>query len=86
MPVLHAFYRIAPAKTQNVPADVSRAETSQARTLGTDPKSGKPVIARFGRFGPMLQLGEVEGEEEKPKFAPLPVGKTLDTVTFADAM
>jgi DNA topoisomerase-1 len=67
-------------------ADVSRAETSQAKVLGTDPKTGKPVIARFGRFGPMLQLGEVEGEEEKPKFAPLPAGTTLDTVTFEGAL
>jgi DNA topoisomerase-1 len=67
-------------------ADATRAETSQARTLGTDPKSGKLVIARFGRFGPMLQLGEVEGEEEKPKFAPLPAGTTLDTVTFEQAL
>ncbi len=67
-------------------ADATRTETSQARVLGTDPKSGKPVIARFGRFGPMLQMGEVEGEEEKPKFAPLPAGTTLDTVTFEGAM
>ena len=67
-------------------ADVSRAETSQARVLGADPKTGKPIIARFGRFGPMLQLGEVEGEEEKPKFAPLPAGTTLDTVTFEGAL
>ncbi len=67
-------------------ADVSRAETSQARVLGSDPKTGKPIIARFGRFGPMLQLGEVEGEEEKPKFAPLPAGTTLDTVTIESAL
>lgn len=64
----------------------SRAETSQSKTLGTDPKTGKPIIARFGRFGPMLQLGEVEGEEEKPKFAPLPSGMTLDNVTFESAL
>lgn len=67
-------------------ADASRSETSQARVLGADPKTGKPVIARFGRFGAMLQMGEVEGEEEKPKFAPLPAGTTLDTVTFEAAM
>lgn len=67
-------------------ADVSRAETSKQKVLGTDPKTGKPVIARFGRFGPMLQLGEVEGEVEKPKFAPLPVNTTLDTVTFEGAL
>jgi DNA topoisomerase-1 len=66
-------------------ADVSREETSQARKLGTDPKSSKPVIARYGRYGPMLQIGEAE-DEEKPKFAPLPEGATLENVTFEQAM
>lgn len=65
--------------------DISRSESSQARTIGTDPGSGKPLIARYGRFGPMLQIGEAE-DEEKPRFAPLPAGTTLDTVTFEQAM
>ncbi len=63
----------------------SREETSQSRTLGNDPKSGKPVIARYGRYGAMLQMGETE-DEEKPKFAPLPEGTDLETVTFEQAM
>lgn len=62
----------------------SREETSQARTLGTDPKSGKPIIARFGRYGPMLQLGETD-EDEKPQFAPLPPDTTIETVTLEQA-
>ncbi|MGI9027620.1 MAG: type I DNA topoisomerase [Candidatus Saccharimonadales bacterium] len=66
-------------------ADVSRVETSQARALGTDPKSGKPVVARYGRFGPMLQKGETE-DTDKPAFAPLPEGTTLMTVTFEQAL
>ncbi len=66
-------------------ADVSRVETSQARELGIDPKSGKTVVARYGRFGPMLQKGETEGDD-KPIFAPLPEGTTLMTVTFEQAM
>ncbi len=64
---------------------ISRQETSQARVLGTDPTSKKPVIARYGRYGPMLQIGEAE-DEEKPKFAPLPEGKSLDNVTLDDAL
>lgn len=64
---------------------VSREETSQARTLGTDPKSGKPIIARYGRYGPMLQRGETESEE-KPEFAPLPEGVKLDEVTLEQAL
>ncbi|MEO5627933.1 MAG: type I DNA topoisomerase [Candidatus Saccharimonadales bacterium] len=66
-------------------ADVSREETSQARKLGEDPKSGKPVIARYGRYGPMLQIGEAE-DDEKPRFAPLPEGATLENVTYEQAM
>lgn len=66
-------------------ADVSRDETSQARTLGLDPKTGKPIIVRYGRYGPMLQKGEVK-DEEKPAFAPLPDGATMDSVTLEEAL
>ncbi len=66
-------------------ADVSRAETSQARPLGNDPKTGKPVVARYGRFGPMLQMGETESDE-KPIFAPLPQGIMLGEVTLEQAL
>ncbi|HEY8999305.1 MAG TPA: type I DNA topoisomerase [Candidatus Saccharimonadales bacterium] len=66
-------------------ADASRSEVSQARVLGIDPKTKKPVMARFGRYGPMLQRGEVE-DEEKPAFAPLPAGTTLMNVTLEQAL
>lgn len=65
--------------------NVSRQETSQARELGVDPKTKKPIFARFGRYGPMLQKGNAE-DEEKPQFAPLPEGATLNTVTFEQAL
>lgn len=65
--------------------DISRAEASQSRELGIDPKSGKPVIARFGRFGPMVQLGETESEE-KPQFASIPATLKLETITIEQAM
>ncbi|HSW66564.1 MAG TPA: type I DNA topoisomerase [Bacillota bacterium] len=63
----------------------SREEVSQARELGHDPKTGKPILARFGRYGPMLQRGETESEE-KPSFAPLPAGATLEGVTLEQAL
>lgn len=66
-------------------ADVSRAEAAQARLLGNDPKTGKPVSARFGRFGPMVQIGNVE-DEEKPKFAGITNGKTVDNITLEEAL
>lgn len=64
---------------------VSREESTQTRTLGADPKSGKPIMARYGRYGPMLQRGETESED-KPDFAPLPAGSTLDNVTLEQAL
>ncbi|HUD05572.1 MAG TPA: type I DNA topoisomerase [Candidatus Saccharimonadales bacterium] len=63
----------------------SREEVSQARTIGNDPKSGKPIIARFGRYGAMLQRGSSE-EEEKPDFAPLPADTTIEEVTLEQAL
>lgn len=66
-------------------ADVTREETSQSRSLGADPKTGKPVVVRFGRYGPMLQRGETS-DDEKPEFAPLPDGATMDNVTLEQAL
>ena len=65
--------------------EATRAEVSQARELGTDPKTGKPIFARFGRYGPMLQRGETESED-KPAFAPMPAGASLDDVTLEQAL
>lgn len=64
---------------------VSREESTQTRHLGEDPKSGKPIMARYGRYGPMLQRGETESEE-KPDFAPMPEGVRLEDVTFEQAL
>lgn len=67
-------------------ADISRQEVSQARELGTDPKSGEPIFARFGRYGPMLQKGDTADESKKPAFAPMPSETTIDTVTLDQAL
>src|SRR5690606_1304171 len=53
-------------------ADIDRSQVAKARELGVDPVSGKQVIARYGRYGPMLQLGSADDKEHKPRFAPLP--------------
>lgn len=65
---------------------IKRSDVAQAREIGTDPKTGKPVLARLGRYGPMLQLGSTEDKEDKPRFAPLPEGTKIDTVTLEQAM
>jgi DNA topoisomerase-1 len=53
--------------------------------LGADPESGKPVVARLGRFGPMVQIGSVE-DEEKPKFATLKRNQSIETITLEEAL
>jgi DNA topoisomerase-1 len=65
---------------------IDRSKVSQTREVGKHPKSGKPILARFGRYGPMLQLGTTEDKENKPQFAPMPKGATLEKVTVDQAL
>ncbi len=58
---------------------------SGERALGTDATSGKPVIARMGRYGPMVQIGSSE-DEDKPKFSKLRPGQSIETITLPEAM
>lgn len=55
------------------------------RELGVDPESGKPVIARMGRYGPMVQIGAPE-QEEKPRFAKLKQSQSIETISLEEAM
>jgi len=66
--------------------DIDRSTVGQATEVGIDPKSGRPIIARFGRFGPMLQLGATEDKDNKPQFAPMPRGARIETVTIEQAL
>jgi DNA topoisomerase I len=58
---------------------------SGERDLGTDPQSGKPVIARMGRYGPMVQIGKTE-DEEKPRFARLKQDQSIETINLEQAL
>jgi DNA topoisomerase-1 len=60
-------------------------KASGERELGIDPKSGKKMIARLGRFGAMVQIG-TSTEEEKPKFASLNKTQSIETITFEEAL
>lgn len=73
-------------ETVEAAGGISRQEAAQAREIGRDPKTGKMIIARLGRFGPMLQLGLADEQEEKPKFAPIPAGKRMDEITLEEAL
>ncbi len=55
------------------------------RILGTDNKTGKVLSVKIGRYGPVVQLGGAD-DKEKPRFAQLPKGKSMDTITFAEAI
>lgn len=60
---------------------------NSATELGTDPKTGKPIFAKIGKNGGFIQLGENEKDcGEKPRFVPLPKGRTVKTVTLEDAI
>jgi DNA topoisomerase I len=58
---------------------------SGERDLGTDPQSGKPIIARMGRYGPMVQIGKTE-DEEKPRFARLKQDQSIETINLDQAL
>jgi DNA topoisomerase-1 len=72
-------------KTIEESAGISRDSAMQVRELGIDPKTKKPIIARIGRFGPMIQIG-TKDDKEKPKFASIPEGKSIKTVTLEEAL
>ncbi len=55
------------------------------REMGKDPETGKTVYVKIGRFGPIVQIGDASGDE-KPRFAQLPKGKTMDSITLGEAL
>ncbi|MGA1941114.1 type I DNA topoisomerase [Arcobacter sp. YIC-310] len=64
---------------------VNKEDYLQVREIGTDPKSGKPISARVGRYGPFVQIG-TKDDEEKPKFVAIPDHLNMDTITLEEAL
>ncbi len=85
VPVLDDFWGPFHKLVEDKEVSVSREEAGQARNLGTDPKSGKPVSVRMGRYGPFVQIGTRE-DEEKPKFAGLKPGQKMAAINLEDAL
>lgn len=81
--MMQNFYKDFHPNVLDVEENADRA--SGERVLGTDPKSGKQVLVRLGRFGPMVQVGTVD-DEEKPTFASLLPDQSLTTITYEEAM
>jgi DNA topoisomerase-1 len=66
-------------------ASVTREQAVQARELGIDPESGKPVTVRMGRYGPFIQIG-TRDDEDKPRFAGLRQNQKMDLITLEEAL
>jgi DNA topoisomerase-1 len=77
------FYSKFHPRIEDVEENADRANGE--RLLGVDPKSGKNIYARIGRFGPMIQIGE-QDDEEKPVFASLMAGQNIATIGLEDAL
>ena len=82
---LEKFWKPFIDQVESIEKNVTREQVAQARELGKDPATGKPVTVRMGRFGPFVQIG-TKDDEEKPKFAGLRPGQKMDSINLADAM
>jgi DNA topoisomerase-1 len=85
VPLLEEFWTPFIARVEDKMESVDPDEARQSRTLGTDPKSGRPVSVRLGRYGPMAMIG-TRDDEEKPVFAGLRPGQSLETIGLEDAL
>src|SRR6266513_4885099 len=82
---LDKFWKPFIHQVEKIERTVTREQVAQARELGRDPATGKPIAVRMGRYGPFVQIGTKE-DEEKPRFAGLRPGQKMDSITLADAM
>ena len=85
VPLMERFWKPFKTMVEEKSESVDRSEATGARQLGTDPKSGKPVSVRLGRYGPYAQIGHMD-DEEKPKFASLRQGTSMHTITLEEAL
>jgi len=85
VPLLERFWKPFIRLVEHTEASVSREEVAQARDLGPDPVSGKPMSVRMGRFGPFVQIG-TKDDADKPRFAGLRPGQKMDAITHAEAL
>jgi DNA topoisomerase-1 len=81
---LHKFYDLFHPVVQTVSTSKSELKVGE-RILGTDPKTGKPVSVKIGRFGPFVQIGSAE-DEDKPQFASLAKGQSIETIELEEAL
>ena len=85
VPLLQRFWTPFHERVEDTAKNVTRQEAAQGRELGIDPKSGKPVSVRLGRYGPFAQIG-TKDDEEKPQFASLRKGQSIATISLDEAL
>ena len=85
VPLLEEFWQPFKDLVDHTETSVTRDQASQARILGADPKSGRPMSVRMGRYGAFVQIGTRE-DEDKPLFAGLRPGQKMDEITLEEAI
>ena len=85
VPLLQDFWKPFHEQVRHTETSVTRAQAAQARPLGVDPASGRCVSVRMGRYGPFVQVG-TRDDEEKPLFASIQPGQSMDEITLKEAM
>lgn len=83
--LIRSFYTNFDPAVEQVMEERTETKVGE-RQLGQDPKTGKPVSVKIGRFGPMVQIGGGEGDEEKPRFAKLRAEQSIATLTLEEAL
>ncbi len=83
--VMHDFYGDFIKNVEDKEKNAPRAKFAEARSLGEDPKTGKPILASMGQYGAFVQLGAKE-DEEKPRFVSIPSNFNVDTITKEEAL
>jgi DNA topoisomerase-1 len=84
-PELERFWKPFSGRVHEIETSVTREEVAEARELGRDPVTGKPITVRMGQYGPYVQLGSKD-DEEKPRFAGLRPGQKMDQVDLGEAL
>jgi DNA topoisomerase I len=82
---LTKFWKPFVEQVESIDKNVTREQVAQARLLGTDAVSGKPMTVRMGQYGPFVQIG-TKDDADKPRFAGLRPGQKMDTITMEQAI
>ncbi|MCE7032100.1 DNA topoisomerase I [Lysobacter sp. GX 14042] len=85
VPLMERFWAPFKQLVEDKKESLDKVDAGSVRILGDDPASGRPVSARIGKYGPLVQMGTVE-DEEKPKFASLQPGQSIYSITLEQAL